>query len=69
MCVCVGGGGGCGGGGGGGGGVFSTFPVAIRGALRDKPGHGAGDLKPIYHEDPGSRRVLHFLQYHTAEPS
>lgn len=52
--------------------MFSAFPVAIRGALRDKPDHGDtwggdSDVKPVYQEDPGSRRVLHFLQYHTAE--
>lgn len=56
----------------GGGGVFSTVPVAIRGALRDKPGHGdtwggGSAVKPVSWEDSGSRRVLHFLQYHTAE--
>lgn len=53
--------------------VLNLFQLQSRGAVRDKPGHGDtwggdSDMKPIYQEDPGSPSVLHFLEYHTAEP-
>lgn len=50
--------------------MFFTFLVAIRGAMKFRPGYGDtwdGDMNPVYHEDLGSQRVLDFLHNHTIE--